>query len=187
MIQPDEKARPVRILATVIPWIISIGLAAYAVIISLDTRAFVDENFGEYFEGMMDLTTDEQAAVEYLSETPVFAKNTIEEIAFHTFYSACNGTFRITCSNAEHYVYTFKRDGLGAEGEFWYQPIKPDRFFDPKETNPYFKCRFNNEQWAVCQFTMPKKPSIHTVYVRAHPINAEKYGDPGQLRGVKKP
>ncbi len=109
-----------RILANLVPLMISISLAAYAVKISLDTRAFVDENFGEYFEGMMSLATDEQAAVEYLSETPVFAKKTIEEIASHAFYSACDGTFRITCSKADHYVYTFKRDGLGAEGEFWY-------------------------------------------------------------------
>jgi hypothetical protein len=33
---------------------------------------------------------------------------------------------------------------------------------------------------------MPEKQSLHTVYVRARPINAEKYGDPGQLRGIKK-
>jgi hypothetical protein len=150
-----------RILYTVIPLVISIGMALFAIQVSIDARVYVDENFGKG-RYKSERRTDEQAAVEFVSEDPVFPSLTEEQIARRALLSLCA---QIQCSQPSDYVYSFGRDGPGAAGAFWYRPQNRQKA-DMSRSQEHFLCRFRNENWVFCYISTNKSRDIHMIYAR---------------------
>jgi hypothetical protein len=90
--------------------------------------------------------TDEQAARQILSNEPVFKDLQMGQIGDRALMALCT---QLVCGNRSDYVYSFKRDNVTVAGALWYRPVDPERA-DRRFKDDHFICRFNNEQWVVC-------------------------------------
>lgn len=144
--------------------ILSLGVALYALSVSLEVRADMASKT-ENSRYKAKLQTDEQAALQYLKKTPVFEGMTDEQLARRALSSLCT---QIDCSRASDYVYSFGRDGAGAAGAFWYKPLDPTKR-DKSRNEEHFLCRFRNEDWVFCDVIYEDDGTGHYVYARTLP------------------
>ena len=150
-----------RILYTLIPLIISIVIALFAIKVSIDARIYVDQNFGKG-RYKSERRTDEQAAVARGGDKPVFPNLTEEQIARRALLSLCA---QIECSQPSDYVYLFEREGLGAAGAFWYR-AQNRQTTDMSRGREHFLCQFENENWVACFVSPERSRNIHMIYAR---------------------
>jgi hypothetical protein len=145
--------------------ILSLGVALYALSVSLEVRADMASKT-ENSRYKAKLQTDEQAALQYLKKTPVFEGMTDEQLARRALSSLCR---QIDCSRTSDYVYSFGRDGSGAAGAFWYKPADQSKR-DKSRNKEHFLCRFRNEDWVICHVVHRSGGTLNMVYARSLPV-----------------